>query len=81
MARGMLKADPSKGVKVQPSRPPPDMYRFESKATGIVAGMVVSIIIMLAVTIARLMIRYMKANLKWGYDDWLIMPGVVGDQT
>jgi hypothetical protein len=84
IARGMLrlfglfKADPHKGVMVLP-RPPPSRYHLESNGPGIIAGASVSIAIMIAITGTRLAIRYFKRRLIWGWDDWFIIPGVVGN--
>lgn len=77
-AIGKVNADPSKGYSVKPSRPPPGQYHFETRAPSLIAGCVVSIVVMVAATGARLMLRATRRNMKWGWDDWLIIPGVVG---
>ena len=79
MAAGLNNQDPHLGVEVKPHRPPQDQYHFEMKGPGIIAGMVVSIAFMILITGTRLGIRYLRPKLKWGWDDWLITPGVVGD--
>lgn len=79
MTAGLTKADPHLGVKVNPRPPPPDQYHFETKGPGIIAGMCVAIAFMVLITGTRLAIRYWKPKLQWGWDDWLIIPGVVGD--
>lgn len=74
---GVSNVDAHKGLKGFPHRPPPDQYHFETKAPGIIAGMVVSIVIMVSVTGGRLLTRWLRPSLKAGWDDILIIPGVV----
>lgn len=76
-AAGLTKLDPAKGAKIPPPRPPPDQYVFESKATEVIACSAVCVAIMLIVTISRLMLRRFKTRLRWGADDWFIIPGLV----
>lgn len=78
-ALGLFKLDAHKGVGIFPHRPPPDRYHYETKGPGIIAGVSVSMAIMIAITGARLGLWYFKKRLIWGWDDWLIIPGVVGN--
>ncbi len=75
----MVNANPSKGYIVKPVRPPPGQYRFETNSPQIIAGSIISILFMVLITGTRLTLRATKSNMKWGWDDWLIVPGVVGD--
>ena len=74
---GLNNVDPERGAKIPPPRPSPAQYHFETKGPGIIAGMSVSIVIMVAITGSRLLLRLFKTGLRWGSDDWLIIPGVV----
>lgn len=67
--------DPSKGVKLSPTRP--EDYSFETKGPGIIAGLSICIFVMTAVTCLRLWLRFFVPRLKWGLDDTLIIPGLV----
>lgn len=77
LAVGLQDVDPSKGTKIPPFRPSPDQYQFESRGPNIVAGAAVGIGIMVLFTGSRLLLRYLKSGLQWGWDDWFIIPGVV----
>ena len=74
---GLEKLDPSKGLQIPPFRPPPDKYHFHTRGPAIIAVCSVSIVIMLFATIARLLVRKLKKDLKFGRDDWLIIPATV----
>lgn len=76
---GLLGVDAHMGLPVDPPRPPPNRYHFETRGPGMTAGASVSIAIMIFVTVTRLCLRYFRPRLIWGWDDWLIIPGVVGD--
>lgn len=71
------KVDPSQGAIFPPFRPPPDQYVFETRGPGMVASASVAIGVMLFFTISRILLRMCKTGLKWGADDYLIIPGVV----
>ncbi|KAL9593720.1 MAG: hypothetical protein Q9219_007417 [cf. Caloplaca sp. 3 TL-2023] len=77
LAAGLMKLDPNKGLKLPPPRPPPDQYHFETRGPAIMAVSAVLIAIMIGVTVARLMLRGLKRDMKFGMDDWLIMPSLV----
>lgn len=72
---GITNRDPALGVKMSPSRPA--NYVFETKGAGIIAGLAVSIIVMIAVTCTRLYLRSFVKGMKRGIDDILIIPGLV----
>ena len=74
---GLTDVSPKAGAQIPPARPPPDRYHYETKGPGIIAGMVVCIVVMTAVTGARLMVRLRKRELRFGPDDWLIIPALV----
>jgi hypothetical protein len=83
IARGMLLAagstnvDPNLGAKIPRARPPPDQYRFETKGPGIIAGMHVCIAVMAGITGTHLMYRWLEPLVRFGSDEWFIIPGVV----
>lgn len=68
-------ADPDKGYTLMPSRP--QGYQYNDKQAGILAGMAVSVGIMIVFTITRLLLRFFKSGLRSGADDWVLMPGAV----
>ncbi len=72
--------DPSKGLKFPPLRPPPYQYRFETRGPTITAVSAVVFVIMFSVTIARFMLRKFMKELKFGLDDWLMVPALVSDR-
>lgn len=65
-------ADPKLGYQRMPKQPPG--YIHHDKSAGIIAGMAVSIAIMVLVTGLRLSLRFFKAGLRSGADDWVLMP-------
>ncbi|KAL9007933.1 MAG: hypothetical protein Q9173_006892 [Seirophora scorigena] len=77
MAAGLVKADPSKGLKLPPARPPPDQYRFETRGPAIIAVSSVVIVIMFLVTVAGLLVRKFRHELQFGLDDWLMVPALI----
>ncbi|KAI4113136.1 MAG: hypothetical protein LQ345_005818 [Seirophora villosa] len=77
MAAGLVTADPSKGLKLRPARPPPDQYRFETRGPAIIAVSSVVIVIMFLVTVTRLLVRKLRKELKFGLDDWLMVPALI----
>ncbi|KAL9622530.1 MAG: hypothetical protein Q9204_008021 [Flavoplaca sp. TL-2023a] len=74
---GKSNLDPSKGLKIPPLRPPPDQYRFETRGPAITAVSAVIFVIMISVTMARFMLRKFMKELKFGLDDWLMVPALV----
>ena len=77
---GKSNLDPSKGLKILPLRPPPDQYRFETRGPVITAVSAVIFVIMVSVTVARFMLRKFMKELKFGLDDWLMVPALVSDR-
>lgn len=79
--KGMYRAayafnkDPSKGYLFVPRKPAD--YEYNDKQASIVVGMVVAIVIMLSTTVLRLALRHFKTGVRWGLDDWVLLPGVV----
>lgn len=71
---GML--DPSLGFPSQ-LQPPPN-YKYETRGPGIVAGVSVAIVLVTLITGTRLGLRAFRKDLKWGLDDWLIIPAALG---
>lgn len=68
--------NPALGVSLSPSRPGPDDYVFQTKGPMILAWLATSMSIMILVTGARLYLRYFVPRLKWGLDDWLMIPAL-----
>lgn len=62
----------AEGVIIPPFRP--DNYQFESKGPGIIAGLSVCIAIIVIVTLTRLYLRIFVQSLKFGTDDYIIIP-------
>lgn len=72
---GLTKLDPAKGVHLKPTRP--EDYVFETKGPGIIVGLSVCIAGMVLITGLRLYLRCFCRQLKWGWDDVLMIPGLV----
>lgn len=81
IVKGMLRAvhmgnvDADKGYNFLPKRPAG--YQYEDKRAGIIIGMSVCIFVMVVVTSARLGLRLFRTGLRWGADDWMLIPGAV----
>ncbi|KAI9718426.1 MAG: hypothetical protein M1812_004147 [Candelaria pacifica] len=76
--QGKTNPDPTKGVKIPPARPPPNLYHVESRSGGIIAGSAVTIVIMVFFTVARLILRWRrKSGQQFGADDWMIIPALI----
>ncbi|KAI9794752.1 MAG: hypothetical protein M1835_006383 [Candelina submexicana] len=76
--QGKTNADPTKGVKIPPAKPPPNVYHFESRAPGIITGSAMTIVIMVFITVSRLIVRWRrKSGQKFGADDWMIIPALI----
>jgi hypothetical protein len=79
--KGMYRAayafnkDASRGYLFVPKRP--ENYVYNDKQAGIIIGLVAAIVIMLSTTILRLALRQFKTGVRWGADDWILIPGVV----
>lgn len=72
---GLTDLDPANGVKLPPAKPKD--YHFETRGPGIIAGLSVCIAVIASVTLLRLYLRAAVKKLKWGLDDWLMVPGLV----
>ncbi|THV78795.1 hypothetical protein D6D29_07394 [Aureobasidium pullulans] len=83
--KGMYRAayafdkDPSKGYLFVPKRP--THYEYNDKQAGIIAGMSVAIAIMFLTTVLRLALRQFKTGVRWGADDWVLIPGAIAMVT
>lgn len=77
LAMGKVGVDPSKGLTIPPFRPPPDQYHFETRGPAIIAVSSIVIVLMLLVTVARLLVRRLKKDVRFGLDDWLMVPALV----
>lgn len=72
---GLTTLDPSDGVSMEPEAPEP--YFYETKRHEILAGCAICIIIMAAITLTRLYLRWTSPRLRWGPDDWLMIPSLI----
>ncbi|KAG9858161.1 hypothetical protein KCU68_g806, partial [Aureobasidium melanogenum] len=81
LIKGMYRAayafnkDSSKGYLFVPRKPAD--YEYNDKQASIIVGMVVAIVVMLSTTILRLALRHFKTGVRWGLDDWVLLPGVI----
>ncbi|KAF4310885.1 hypothetical protein GTA08_BOTSDO13540 [Botryosphaeria dothidea] len=82
IVKGMLNAvhmankiDADNGYTFLPKRPAG--YEYEDKQTGIIIGMSICIFVMFFVTGARLGLRLFRTGLRWGADDWVLIPGAI----
>ncbi|OJD40604.1 uncharacterized protein BKCO1_1000445 [Diplodia corticola] len=82
IVKGMLRAvhldgklDADKGFSLLPKRP--DSYQYEEKRASIIAAMSVCIFVMVSVTVARLAVRLFRTGVRWGADDWMLIPGAI----
>ncbi|KAI9838415.1 MAG: hypothetical protein M1837_002498 [Sclerophora amabilis] len=72
---GKVKADASLGAILPPFRPEDYVYHSRGPALkGLLASMISIVII---ITGARLMMRRLSARMKFGADDWMIIPAAV----
>ncbi|KAH0293785.1 hypothetical protein M436DRAFT_71545 [Aureobasidium namibiae CBS 147.97] len=79
--KGMYRAayafdkDASKGYLFVPKKP--EDYEYNDKQASIVVGLVMAIVIMLFTTVLRLTLRRFRTGVRWGADDWILIPGVI----
>ncbi|KAI9815931.1 MAG: hypothetical protein M1827_001923 [Pycnora praestabilis] len=73
---GLFNLDPKNGAMLPPARPP--NYHYHTRGPGIIAGMSLVIAFVVLITGARLMLRSFRRELKWGWDDWVIIPSAMG---
>ncbi|KAI5198180.1 hypothetical protein E4T39_06935 [Aureobasidium subglaciale] len=81
IVKGMYRAaysfnkDPSVGYLFVPKKP--DNYEYNDKQAGIILGMAVAIAIMFLTTALRLALRQFKTGVRFGADDWILIPAVI----
>lgn len=73
------KLDPALGMPFKPSAPP--KYRFETRGPGVIVGISIAILLSFLITGSRLLLRGVQKDLRWGLDDWLIIPAAVGSSA
>lgn len=72
---GRFDADPTSGF--QPGMRPPHGYVYNDKQAGILAALAVMLVVIFTLSATRLGLRHFKQRLKWGPDDWAIIPATV----
>lgn len=83
--RGVLRkialdtADPNDGYQISPALTA--SAEGERKAAAILAGVSICAIIMALASGIRLAARLFRPSLKWGLDDWMLIPATVGDAS
>ncbi|KAF3043003.1 hypothetical protein E8E12_010001 [Didymella heteroderae] len=65
--------DPKDGVTIPPFRPT-ENYHFETKGPGVIAALSVCMVILTVVAFLRLGVRLFVRGVRFGADDWLIIP-------
>ncbi|KAL8845938.1 MAG: hypothetical protein Q9221_008939 [Calogaya cf. arnoldii] len=73
---GMGNLDPAKGLKIT-LKPPPPGQPHESNFTSVAVACAIGLTLMTLFTGTRLFLRASNKNLKWGWDDWVIILGTV----
>ena len=68
-------SDVAQGVIIPPFRSPND--HFETKGPGIIAALSFCIVIIIVVTLTRLYLRLFVRSLKFGVDDYLMIPALI----
>lgn len=68
--------DPARGLPTRQHAPP--NYRFETRGPGVIEGLVVALVLSFLITGTRLLLRAGRKDLRWGLDDWVIIPAGVG---
>lgn len=83
IVRGLLRAygfppsmDPGRGIPTRQHAPP--NYHFETRGPGVIGGLCVAILLAFLITGTRLLLRLLRKDLRWGLDDWVIIPAGVG---
>lgn len=69
------KVDPKKGIPLRAKKPP--NYVFESWGDRAVRTAAALIVLMVLITGSRLVLRATRGDLRWGLDDWVIIPAAV----
>ena len=68
------KIDPAKGFPLG-QRPP--NYKFEDRGSGLIVSAAFVIALIFLITGGRLALRWRRRDLRWGPDDWVIIPAAV----
>jgi hypothetical protein len=71
--------DPARGMPGKIPEPP--NYRFETRGPGMIVGFSVAILLSFLITGTRLLLRGVRKDLRWGLDDWVIIPAAVGSSA
>lgn len=74
MLRLHLNLNAAKGIHLVP---PPLHPQSDTRAPQILTASIICITLIVFITGSRLSIRAFGPNVKWGWDDWLIIPGAV----
>lgn len=69
------KLDPAKGFHLG-VHPPPN-YKFQNRGPGLIVSTVIVIVLITLITGGRLVLRWKRRDLRWGPDDWMIIPAAV----
>lgn len=69
------KVDPTKGIHLWAPKPP--NYVFESWGDRAIRTSAAVIVLMVLITGSRLVLRATRRDLRWGPDDWVIIPAAV----
>lgn len=69
------KVDPKKGLPLKAKKPP--NYVFESWGDYAIRTSAALIVLMVLITGSRLLLRATRRDLRWGPDDWVIIPAAV----
>jgi hypothetical protein len=67
--------DPKKGFPIHTHRPP--NFHYASRGPGIIASAAVTMVLVIAITGTRLGLRFFRRDLKWGLDDYFIIPAAL----
>lgn len=70
------KLDPTKGFRMG-VHPPPN-YKFEDQGSGLIVSAAIVIVLIILITGGRLALRWRRSDLRWGPDDWAIIPAAMG---
>ncbi|KAL9130691.1 MAG: hypothetical protein Q9217_001170 [Psora testacea] len=76
---GKTNVDPSKGIAIPPKRPTNPSH--EDKGGSVVAGLIVAISVIFAITVARTLTKWQYQNSRLGWDDALIIVAAAGAIT
>ena len=66
--------DPTKGISLGPR---PLILQSNSRGPQIITASIILIVLVVLITGTRLSIRAFHPKVKWGWDDWLIIPATV----